>query len=219
MRTKNFISFFPAGLLALSIGVISLQAEDLVRYDAQPGSKVKIDGTSTVHDWTVEGAIIGGFLELDPALVTGTPKPGKVNAKVQATIPARSLHNKNNYKGMDERMHDALKTKEFQKIEYRLTELTLKEAPKSADAPLHFDSKGQLTVSGVTSPVSMPITMEKIEKGKQLKTSGDVTLKMTSFKIDPPAPKVALGLISTGDDIKIHFEWLTAMPEKAADAK
>jgi len=61
--------------------------------------------------------------------------------------------------------------------------------------------------------------MEKIENGKKLKTSGDVTLKMTSFKIDPPAPKIALGLISTGDDIKIHFEWLTAMPEKTADAK
>src|SRR3954463_11622284 len=196
-----------------------LRSATWVRYEAEPGSKVKIDGTSTVHDWTVEGAIIGGVFELETALGTGTPKTGKVNAKVQATIPARSLHNKNGYKGMDERMHDALKVKEFQKIEYRLSELTLKEAPKSADAPLNFESKGQLTVSGVTSPVSMPITMEKIENGKKLKTSGDVTLKMTSFKIDPPAPKIALGLISTGDDIKIHFEWLTAMPEKTADAK
>jgi polyisoprenoid-binding protein YceI len=219
MRINKINLRFHAGLLALLVSALSLQAQNLVRYDAQPGSRVKIDGTSTVHDWTVEGAIIGGFLELDPALVTGTPKPGKVNAKVQATIPARSLHNKNNYKGMDERMHDALKIKEFPKIEYRLTELALKEAPKSADAPLNFESKGQLTVSGVTSPVSMPITMEKIENGKKLKTSGDVTLKMTSFKIDPPAPKIALGLISTGDDIKIHFEWLTAMPEKTADAK
>jgi len=214
-----FTRWLPASSLALLISASLMQAQNLVRYDAQPGSKVTIDGTSTVHEWTVEGAIIGGFLELDPALVTGTPKTGKVNAKVQATIPARSLHNKNGYKGMDERMHDALKVKEFQKIEYRLSELTLKEAPKSADAPLHFESKGQLTVSGVTSPVSMPITMEKIENGKKLKTSGDVTLKMTSFKIDPPAPKIALGLISTGDDIKIHFEWLTAMPEKTADAK
>ena len=219
MRTKKFTSLLQASLLALLTSAVSLPAQDLVRYDAQPGSKVKFDGTSTVHDWTVEGAIIGGFLELDPALVTGTPKKGKVNAKVQATIPSRSLHNKNGYKGMDERMHDALKVKEFPKIEYRLTELTLKEAPKSADAPLNFDSKGQLTVSGVTSPVSMPITMEKIENGKKLKTSGDVTLKMTSFKIDPPAPKIALGLIPTGDDIKVHFEWLTAMPEKTADAK
>src|SRR3982751_6101463 len=101
MRTKKFAFFLQASLLALLVSALSLQAQNLVHYDAQPGSRVKIDGTSTVHDWTVEGAIIGGFLELDPALVTGTPKPGKVDAKVQATIPARSLHNKNGYKGMD----------------------------------------------------------------------------------------------------------------------
>jgi polyisoprenoid-binding protein YceI len=186
-----------------------------VRYDAQPGSKIKIDGTSTVHDWTVEGQIIGGFLELDPSFDFNSPKPGKVNAKVQATVPARSLRNSKNYKGMDERMHEALKVKEYPKIEYKLTELTLKEA--KAGEPLRFDSKGELTVSGVTQTLSMPVTMEK-QDGK-LKTSGDLSLKMTSFKIDPPAPKVALGLISTGDDVKIRFEWLTAMPQKSADAK
>ena len=33
---------------------------------------------------------------------------------------------------------------------------------------------------------------------------------MTSFQIDPPAPKIALGLIKTGDDVSIHFEWVVA---------
>jgi polyisoprenoid-binding protein YceI len=200
---------------ALLLWAGALSAQTLVRYDAQPGSKIKIDGTSTVHDWTVEGQIIGGFLELDPSFDFNSPKPGKVNAKVQATVPARSLRNSKNYKGMDERMHEALKVKEYPKIEYKLTELTLKEA--KAGEPLRFDSKGELTVSGVTQTLSMPVTMEK-QDGK-LKTSGDLSLKMTSFKIDPPAPKVALGLISTGDDVKIRFEWLTAMPQKSADAK
>ena len=40
-------------------------------------------------------------------------------------------------------------------------------------------------------------------------------VKMTSFGIQPPAPKIALGLISTGDDVKIAFEWNTG----AAEAK
>jgi hypothetical protein len=34
-----------------------------------------------------------------------------------------------------------------------------------------------------------------------------VALKMTDFKIQPPAPKVALGLIKTGDDVKLKFQW------------
>jgi polyisoprenoid-binding protein YceI len=202
---------------ALLLSAGAMFAQNAVRYDAQPGSKIKIDGTSTVHDWTVEGAIIGGFVELDSGFDFNSPKPGKINAKVEATVPSRSLKNKNGYKGMDERMHDALKIKEYPKITYKLTELTLKDAPKAAGEPLQFDSKGELTVSGVTQTLTMPVTMEK--QGEKLKTSGDLTLKMTSFKIDPPAPKIALGLISTGDEVKIHFEWLTAMPQKSADAK
>lgn len=216
MKTKIFSQIRVAAVAAsLLLCAGALSAQELVRYAAQPGSKIKIDGTSTVHDWTVEGQIIGGFLELDPSFDFSNAKPGKVNAKVQATVPARSLRNSKNYKGMDERMHEALKAKEYQKIEYKLTELVLKEA--KAGEPLRFDSKGDITVAGVTQTLSMPVTMEK--QGDKLKTSGDLTLKMTSFKIDPPAPKVALGLISTGDDVKIHFEWLTAMPQKSASAQ
>ncbi len=219
MNMKTFSSQIRTAALgvALLFAAGALSAQNAVRYEAQPGSRIKIDGTSTIHDWTVEGAIIGGYLELDSGFDFNNPKPGKVNAKVMATVPARSLKNKNNYKGMDERMHDALKVKEYPKMEYKLTELTLKEAPKAAGEPLRFDSKGELTVCGVTQTLSMPVTMEK--KDGRLKTSGDMNLKMTSFKIDPPAPKIALGLVSTGDDIKIHFEWLTSMPEKSADAK
>ncbi len=211
MRTTPFLktgSLF-ASLLLLTATLTA--ADGLVRFDAQPGSKVKIEGTSTIHDWTVEGAIIGGFLELDPAFDIQKPTPGKVNAKVQATIPVRSI--KSGKKAMDEVMHDAMKQKDFPKIEYRLTELTLKEVPKSADAPLVFDSKGELTVSGVTNKITMPVTMQRVEK-TQLKTSGNLAVKMTAYGIQPPAPKIALGFITTGDDVKITFEWLTAPPEK-----
>jgi hypothetical protein len=37
---------------------------------------------------------------------------------------------------------------------------------------------------------------------------------MTSFGIKPPAPKLALGLIHTDDDVKVTFEWLTSPTEK-----
>jgi hypothetical protein len=39
---------------------------------------------------------------------------------------------------------------------------------------------------------------------------------MTSFGIQPPAPKIALGLISTGDDVKLTFDWVTAKKDGAA---
>ena len=55
----------------------------------------------------------------------------------------------------------------------------------------------------------MPVFVVPLGKGK-LKISGGISLKMTSFKIDPPAPKLALGLIKTGDGVRIRFDWMVA---------
>jgi polyisoprenoid-binding protein YceI len=210
MTTSTRLAFLAAALTFATL----VSAQDLTRFAAQPGSKVKIDGTSTVHDWTVEGGIIGGVLELDSKFVGDPTKaqPGKVPAKVEAVIPVRSL--KSGKKSMDDIMMGAMKQAQHPQIKYRLTELTLKEPPKSAEGPFTFDSKGELTVSGVTNKVSFPVTMTRVEKNR-MKTTGTTNVKMTSFGIQPPAPKIALGLISTGDDVKLTFEWNTA----AAEAK
>ena len=188
----------------------ALCAAELTKFTAQPGSKVKIDGTSTVHDWTVEGGIIAGAMELDPAFAADPTKakPGKVAAKVDATIPVRTI--KSGKSSMDNIMHAAMKQPFHPQIKYRLTELTLKETPKTADAPWEFDSKGELVVAGVTNAVAFPVTMTRNDK--TIKTTGSTSVKMTSFGIQPPAPAVALGLIKTGDDVKLTFEWNTAVP-------
>lgn len=191
-----------------------LYAQSASHFDAQPGSKVKIDGSGNIHDWTVEGQIIGGHMEIDSAFLNDPAKTkagAKVNSRVDASIPVRSL--KSGKKGMDEVMHDAMHQKEHPKVEYRLKELTLKEAAKSAEGPFQFDSVGDLAINGVTNSIKMPVTMERVDKTK-LKTSGSTTIKMTSFGIKPPAPKLALGLVRTDDDVKVTFEWLTASPEK-----
>jgi len=195
------VSLFAAGLV--------FGADQMTKYDAKPGSKVTIDGTSSVHDWTVESTIIGGSMELgfDP---WGSLTPGKVPAKVTATIPVRSLKSKGKLdpKRMEEVMQETMKMQTAPRIEYRLSELVLKEAPKTATDPLQFDSKGQLSMAGVTNQISMPVTIERME-GNKLNTKGNVTLKMTAFGMKPPAPKILLGMISTGDDVKVSFEWST----------
>jgi polyisoprenoid-binding protein YceI len=197
--------------LIFSLTLASRGAEGWVRYDAQPGSKIKIDGTSTVHDWTVESKMIGGSVEFESSFDLDNPKPGKVDAKTSVLIPVRQL--KSDKTAMDNVMYDAMKQKDHPRIEYRLTEMTLKDAPKSPVDPVVFDTKGELTVAGVTNKVSMPVTMHRADKSK-LKFTGTVAIKMTSFGIQPPAPKIALGLISTGDDVKLTFEWLTARKQE-----
>jgi hypothetical protein len=114
-------------------------------------------------------------------------------------------------------MWEHLKETENKRIIYRLTELTLKETAKAKDAPYVFDAKGELAVAGVTNKIAMVVNVLPLAENK-LKVTGSTTLKMTDFKVEPPAPKIALGLIKTGDDVKLIFEWMLAQRKIPAAA-
>ena len=204
MKTPTLLSRHSAVCLLLLLAVAPLRAADTVKYGGQPGSQVKIDGTSNIHDWTVTGQIISGFMEVstdfDKDLKTLAPLP-----KVEVTIPVRSLKSGN--KKMDEVMQEHMNMKANPKIEYKLTAMTLKSEPKSPNGPAEYASTGDLTVSGVKKSIEMPVTIERVDAGK-LKVKCTITMKMTDFGIKPPSPKIAMGLISTGDEVKLAIEWL-----------
>jgi polyisoprenoid-binding protein YceI len=193
--------------LAMALMALATSAES-VRYQGRPGSKLKLEGTSTVHDWTVESGIIGGYIEfesdvpLDPSLASTEVK---VTPKVQVTIPVSSL--KSGKSLMDDIMHDDLKIKDNPTIKYVLKEMKARE--HKTGEPFQFDTKGELTVAGVTKPIDMVVTLTPME-GNKLKATGSKELKMTDFGMKPPAPTLGLGLIKTADEVTVSFEWMTA---------
>jgi hypothetical protein len=182
------------------------------RFQAKPGSKVRIEGTSNIHDWQVEGNIIGGQVELgtDFPLDPARAQPGKVEAHAQVSIPSRSLKSVTADSlpfnaQMDSIMYGKLLEQTYKSVQYKLSELILTEVPQGAGEPFIFESKGELMVAGVTNAVAMPIRMTMLPDDK-LKFSGSVSLKMTEFGIQPPEPPL-LG-IKTGDDVKLIFDWV-----------
>ena len=192
---------------------------------ARSGSKMRIEGTSNIHDWQVESPFIGGMLEvganfpLDPGQAV---TPGKVEAKGDVFIQVRSLKSvekdgKAYSDKMDEVMWEHMRETENKRIVYHLTELTLKEAAKAKDAPYVFEAKGDLAVAGVTNQLTMTVNVLPLGD-KKLKITGSTNLKMTAYKIEPPAPKIALGMIKTGDDVKLIFEWMLAQRKAPAAA-
>jgi polyisoprenoid-binding protein YceI len=190
-------------------GSLWVSAQESTRYTSKSGSKVTIEGTSTIHDWTVETSLIGGYMELGPGFPLDTSKPaapGKVDANVETKIFVSSI--KSGKKSMDEVMHDTMKQKDNPMIAFKLQSLSLKESPK-AGQPLLFDSVGTLTVAGMTTTNAFPITMEPQEGGAKILVKGTATLKMTDFGMKTPAPAIGLGLIKTGDEVKVAFEWVT----------
>jgi hypothetical protein len=200
-------------------------ADSTTKFFAKSGSKMRMEGTSNIHDWQVESSLILGSLEVGPNFPTEpgqSVSPGKVEAKGEASVTVRSLKSlekdgKPYSDKMDEVMYEKLKMQEAPKIVYHIKELTLKEPAKGKDDPYVFEAKGDLAVAGVTNSITMPVNVLPLGD-KKLKISGTVSVKMTDFKIDPPAPKMALGMIKTGDDVKLIFEWMLQQRAAAGTA-
>jgi hypothetical protein len=192
----------------------------LQRFAARSGSKVRIEGTANMlhPTWQVESPFIGGFLEVGPGfpLEPGqTLEPGPLQAQVEAFIAVRSLKSVEKdgrpYSDrMDEIMYESLREKQNPRIRYRLVDMSLKGATNYNNVlQYEFDSRGELVVAGVTNEITMPLFVLPLGGGK-LKISGGISLKMTSFQIDPPARNLIVGSIRTGDDVSILFDWVVA---------
>jgi hypothetical protein len=194
-------------------------------YTARSGSKMRIEGTSNIHDWQVESPFIGGMIETGTGFPTEPGQavtPGKVEAKADVFIQVRSLKSiekdgKPYSDKMDEVMWEHMKEPENKKILFHLTELTVKEAAKAKDAPFVCEAKGDLSVAGTTKNITMAVNILPLADNK-LKVTGNVTIKMTDFKVEPPSPKIALGLIKTGDEVKLVFDWMLAQKKAPAAA-
>lgn len=213
MKHTRILNHLLAATVLIGVGLV--RAEPVV-LKAKPGSKVQIDGTSTVHDWTVEGKLIGGSVTVGEGFPTeagATVEPGRLDATVNAFVPITSLKSVKDGKPysekMDEIMHEKLGKPDHKTIAYTLDELTLTTVPEAADQPFVCDAKGYLVVAGVTNAVELPVEITPLGDGK-VKFATVTSIKMTDYNIEPPAPKIALGMIKTGDEVQISIEWMTA---------
>jgi hypothetical protein len=191
----------------------------LVRYTAFSGagltSVVRIEGTSTIHDWQVEGHLIGGSAEFGPGFASppgAEAAAGPVEAKVSVFIPVRSLKSVEKdgrpySDAMDEIMYGKLREPVNKRITYTLTALTLQEQLPGVTGPFLYEAAGNLCVAGVTNAITMPVTVLADPSGR-IQLTGSVKVKMTDFKIDPPSPTLPGGAaIKTGDEVTLKFAW------------
>ena len=208
MKIQTLIATQCALLLAFSSS-----AADLVKFKSKsgPDMKMRIEGTSTVHDWQGEGKLIGGHLDVGPGFPMEPGQavtPGKIEAQADAFIPVNSLKSiekdgKPYSDKMDEIMIGKLKSPPNSQIKFHLTELVLKEAAKSKDAPYLCEATGELTVAGVTNKITMAVEVTPMAD-KKIKIHGTTKVKMSEYKVEAP---VLVGILSTGDEVKLIFDW------------
>jgi polyisoprenoid-binding protein YceI len=180
-------------IMAIALAAIAASAD---RYTPANGSSVKVEGTSTLHAWTMEGSTISGEISAP------TPDDWNAPAKAVVKIPVTSI--KSEHGKMDKIMADALKARTHPEIRFELTEAT---PASTSDKTFTLKTKGKLTIAGVTKDVTLDVHGTKGADGRYTLT-GTTPLKMTAFGIKPPT--AMLNTVKTGDDVKVTFRWVVA---------
>jgi polyisoprenoid-binding protein YceI len=131
----------------------------------------------------------------------------KIEVKSHVMVPVSTIHSKADHlpEVMDDLMQKAMKATDFGRVEFILNSLTFK-GTHDAGKPFDLDASGDLVIAGKTNKVSFPVTMDPMDEGK-LHVTGSVSIKMTDYGVEPPAPNFGLGMMKCGDSVKITFDW------------
>ena len=166
-------------------------------------SKLWIEGTSTIHDWTCEIEQVEGFLDLETS-VTAVAE----FSRVEISVPVRSIDCNNGT--MNKKMRKALAADAHPLILYEL--LDAKVFPGPADEAFQLKTTGRLLMAGTAKSIEMTVEGRRLPDGR-FRLTGSLPLRMTDFGIDPP--KALLGTLKTGDRIVVHFDVVVAPKSKA----
>lgn len=156
-------------------------------------SSVLIDGTSNIHDWTIEAKNTGGTLKVE----FDEGKLEKVE-KLEFTVVAESLESGKS--GMDKNTYKALNTDKYKNITYKLKKVNGIEKLSGNDYTVN--TIGSLTVAGVSKDINLKFNFKC--DSDILVLAGQYNLDMTDFGIDPPT--AMFGTIKTGEKVVVKFD-------------
>lgn len=188
MKTKNITRQL------LCIAFIAATALFTMQLNAQSVKKtfsyeITLLGSSNIHDWKMisKGANLEANFSLDPAtkLVEGI-------APLTFNMPVKAL--KSDEGLLNSRAYDALNAEKFPNITFKLV--------SASGSGAQLNLVGQLTISGNTRDISLPVTAKKNADGTQV-LSGTKKIKMTEFGIKPP--KYMMGMMKVYDDLTINY--------------
>lgn len=154
---------------------------------------MKIDGTSTLHDWT-------------------TPVE-KIKAKAEVAVVNNEITNVNSMwvecdvmsitseKGetMMEKIQEAFKAEDgYKTITFTLSGIT---DIKKVGSATTITADGYLAMAGQKKPITMTVTGSVM--GTDIVFKGEQKLKMTAWGMERPS--AMLGAIKAGDEVKVSF--------------
>ena len=180
MRNRIYL----AGILA----VPALLAAAAVPLSFQSGSRVWVQGTSTVRSWRCESTQVSGS-----AQAAGTELAQVAQASGEITIPLSSLDCRNGT--MNGHMRNALKADQNPTLRFRATSVAV--TPEGA-----VRMTGPLTIAGQTREVTINGTAAA--QNGRLRVTGSKQLTMTDFGVQPP--RLMAGTMRVHPPVTIGFD-------------
>lgn len=190
MSTKGLA----AALVAALVAIVGAPLPGAAQGATDTGSRLWIEGTSTVRSWTCQVPNVEPIVRLDPSH-PGAPAPGLPNgiASVTVTIPVMAIECGNGK--MNEHLRKALKVDQSPEIRYELRHYT----PEGGSAA----TVGEVTVAGQARPLEMNVTLTALPGGGA-RVQGDQAITMTDFGVKPPS--LMLGTLKVGPVVHVKFD-------------
>lgn len=156
-------------------------------------SKLDVNGTSNVHDWTIEAKAMNG-----KASVTLDAGDLKAIKSLDFSVEVEQL--KSGKSGMDKNTFKALKSTSHKNISFKLVKVV--KITTISDNNYTVETQGDLTIAGVTKRINQSFTTKLI--GKKMVFTGKQKIDMTVYGVEPP--KALMGTIKTGKDVTVDFK-------------
>lgn len=152
-------------------------------------SRVSVNGTSTLHEWTSEVTQVdwAGQLTVDGSNV-------KEIRNVEVTIPVVSIKSKEG-STMDNKTYGAFKSDQNPSITFKSTSIAIAGSQVTAN--------GSLTMAGTTRAIVLHLEAH-VEANGDVSISGSQKLNMKDFQMVPP--KAVMGTIKVGPEVTILME-------------
>jgi polyisoprenoid-binding protein YceI len=181
-----FLRCFCISLFALVLMGASSQAKENIH--------IKVEGTSTMHNWEAESDVIEESVKINGSKLAGS-----------VDIPANSF--KSHSSDMDKNMFTALKAQKYPEIMYKF--LTVRVINGMNDQQYAtLETKGDLTIAGVKHTIILPFKIKKLSDNR-MEITGSYKLKMTDYGIT--IPKFLFGMVQTGDAVEVSWDWMISL--------
>ncbi len=184
-------------LISLNVGAWS-QHNSLTTYSVAENSQLRVEGTSTIHDWTCKAHNVRGTVETDSDLDASFDIVG---TRIVVSVADLDCDNGT----MNKKLRKALGSQSTPNILFELDHAIV--LADLAGNLTHVNVEGWLMIAGRTNRIEAAgISINRVSEG--LEFSGSFKLLMSDFGVKPPT--ALLGAIRTGDQVEIHFNLLVS---------